>query len=297
MKLNGATAEQSPLRRNGRNRVTDNHIHHGGKVFHSAVGILSMHSFGNALSHNHIHDLYYSGISCGWVWGYRDNISHDNHIEHNHIHHLGFGWLSDMGGIYTLGVQPGTVLRGNLIHGVTMAGYGGWAIYPDEGSSHLVIEDNIGYDTSSQGFHQHYGRENVVRNNIFVLGREGMVRRTRLEDHVSFTLEKNVIVAQGQPIYYGDRLEGGMIITDTNLLWDAAGEVIFHAKLSNDEWREMGFDRNSVVAGPRLRRCGERGLHAASGLASVCTRFQAHRHVPRRASAGGGERLTCTEIG
>ena len=93
----------------------------------SAVGILSMHSFGNTLSHNHIYDLYYTGISCGWVWGYADSVSKNNRIEKNHIHDLGHGLLSDMGGIYTLGVQPGTVLRGNLIHDVEKANYGGWA--------------------------------------------------------------------------------------------------------------------------------------------------------------------------
>jgi len=28
---------------------------------------------------------------------------------------------------------------------VRAAGYGGWAIYPDEGSSHIVIEDNVAF--------------------------------------------------------------------------------------------------------------------------------------------------------
>ena len=252
IKLNGATADGNRLLQTGENRVTDNHIHHGGRIFHSGVGILSMHSFGNTLSHNHIHDFYYTGISCGWVWGYRDSVSKNNHIENNHIHGLGFGWLSDMGGIYTLGVQPGTVLRGNLIHDVKMSGYGGWAIYPDEGSSHIIIENNIGYNTSSQGFHQHYGRENIVRNNIFALGNEGMVRRTRLEEHVSFTFEKNIIYADSQPIHFGDRLEEGQVIIDANLYWDAGGTVKLHKSLSNEEWKDLGNDLNSVVADPGL---------------------------------------------
>src|SRR5579875_487287 len=80
------------------------------------------------IAHNHIHDLFYSGISCGWVWGYAESVSHDNRIEYNHIHDIGQRLLSDMGGIYTLGVQPGTVLRGNLIYNVEKHNYGGWAI-------------------------------------------------------------------------------------------------------------------------------------------------------------------------
>jgi len=170
--LDGAAAGEERVLLTGENRITDNHIHSGGHVFHSGIGVLAMNSFGNTISHNHIHDFYYSGISCGWVWGYAENVSRDNRIEKNHIHDLGKGLLSDMGGIYTLGVQPGTVLRGNLIHNVEKLNYGAWCIYPDEGSSHILIENNVCYDTNGEIFHQHYGRENLVRNNIFAFGED-----------------------------------------------------------------------------------------------------------------------------
>ncbi|UVI29733.1 right-handed parallel beta-helix repeat-containing protein [Paenibacillus spongiae] len=267
IKLDGADADGPILRRTGGNRITDNHIHAGGNIFHSACGILSVHSFGNTISHNHIHDLYYTGISCGWVWGYGENVSRDNRIEKNHIHDIGHGLLSDMGGIYTLGVQPGTVIRGNLIHDIEKCNYGGWAIYPDEGSSHIIIENNVCFKTSSQVFHQHYGRENTVRNNIFAFGREGQASLSRAEAHLSFTFERNIIVADGQPLYvagYSGRFDKKGFRSDLNLYWDISGNELvsgnqrfdeqanfsLNEPLSTADMKQLGYDLHSIHADP-----------------------------------------------
>ena len=258
VKINGADYDEPNCLRNGNNRVTDNHMHELGRVFYSAVGVLSMHSYGNTLSHNHIHDLYYSGISCGWVWGYTPSISRDNIIEKNHIHNLGQGLLSDMGGIYTLGVQPGTVLRGNLIHDVEKLNYGAWCIYPDEGSSHLLIENNVCYSTNGEIFHQHYGRENIVRNNIFAFGGESLTAHGRADlQHKAFSFERNVLITDGRPIFkggYGARLKDRNLRSDLNVLWDAAGEPLSFTDgeetVDLEGWRELGHDRHSLVADP-----------------------------------------------
>ena len=134
------------------------------------------------------------------AWGYQRSASHDNLIAFNHIHNIGQGLLSDMGGIYTLGVQPGTVIRNNLIHDVRSAHYGGWCIYPDEGSSHLLIENNICYHADREPFHQHYGRENLVLNNIFAWGGEATARVSRREAHVSVTFLRNIFIVGGKSL-------------------------------------------------------------------------------------------------
>ena len=267
IKLNGAKADGVYAGRTGSNKISDNHIHHLGNVFHSAVGILSMHSYGNEISHNHIHHLYYTGISCGWVWGYGRNISSSNTIEKNLIHDIGFGYLSDMGGIYVLGVQPGTVVRNNLIYNIEKSNYGGWGIYLDEGASHIVVERNICYNMSSQCFHQHYGRENTIRNNIFAFGKEGVVSLTRPEAHVSFTFEKNIVIADRQPIMafkFDNYMEPARYYCDLNVYWDVSNAEINFGKIEYDTekgWhlvssasiREMqakGFEMHSLVCNP-----------------------------------------------
>ena len=259
VKLNGATAADPREERTHHVVIADNDIGFGGRVFLAGVGVASLHASHVTIAHNHIHDLYYTGVSCGWVWGYRESVSHDNVIEYNHIHGLGHGILSDMGGIYTLSVQPGTVIRYNLIHDIEKSNYGGWAIYPDEGSSHILIENNVCYDTSSSSFHQHYGRENIVRNNIWAFGREGMVAYTRLEAHVGFTFERNIVLTRGQPIYTGGGI--GNIRSDLNLFWDIDGAPLTTAgDFSKPETFEplasvkaRGYDLFSLVADPKFR--------------------------------------------
>ncbi len=264
--LDGATHDEPAALRTGENRITDNHIHSLGHVFHSGIGVIGMHTFGNVIAHNHIHDLYYSGVSLGWVWGYRGSIARDNLVEKNHIHDLGKGKLSDMGGIYTLGVQPGTVLRHNLIHDVEKLNYGAWCIYPDEGSSHILIEQNICYDTNGEIFHQHYGRENVVRNNIFAFGGDSVLAHGRVDaGHKGMTFERNIFLTDGKPIFKGGyhcQLRWKNQRSDLNLIWDVSGSeptyVDNNGEIGFAAWQKLGHDHHSLIADPKFRNWKKR---------------------------------------
>jgi parallel beta-helix repeat protein len=131
-----------------------------------------------------------------------------------------------------------------VIHDVWSFTYGGWGIYPDEGSTGEVIENNVVYRTKSAGFHQHYGSENVVRNNIFAFGSEFHLMRTRAEPHLSFTFEGNIVYFDSGALL-GGNWSGDGVRMDKNVYWDVRGSLASR--------RELGRGESSVIADPRFR--------------------------------------------
>ena len=234
--------------RSGDHLVADNHLHDGGLRHHSAVGIWVGQSGGNRIEHNHIHHFFYTGISLGWTWGYGQSACAGNAIEKNSVHDIGMGLLSDMGGIYTLGVSPGTVIRGNVFHDVESYSYGGWGIYFDEGTTGVVAENNIVYRCKSNGFHQHYGKENVVRNNVFAASRDAQIARTRAEPHLSFTFERNLVWWNSGKLLSGD-WSGAGFRRDHNLYFDARTPTADKQQVLGSAGT-AGQDASSIVADP-----------------------------------------------
>jgi hypothetical protein len=241
------------------NEISGCSIHDGGKMFHSAIGIWIGQSPDNRITHNLIHDFYYTGISIGWTWGYGPSLATNNTVELNHVHHIGIKSdgdgpiLSDMGGIYTLGKQPGTVVRNNLWHDIAGLHYGGWGIYFDEGSSGILAEDNIVYRTTHGGFHQHYGETNVFRNNILAFARDHQIQRTRPEPHRSFTFTNNIVYFDSGSLLTGD-LSGDNYLMDWNVYFDARPDAkpdqLRVGPCTWEKWQERGHDQHSLVADP-----------------------------------------------
>ncbi|RKY04693.1 hypothetical protein DRP77_03145, partial [Candidatus Poribacteria bacterium] len=258
----GVKIGETVIREDEKERTHDNliascHIHDGGLIFHSAVGIWIGQSYNNRIVRNLIHDFYYTGISIGWTWGYGRALAKGNVVALNLVHHIGIKSdgdgpiLSDMGGIYTLGVQPGTEIRRNIFHDVAGYKYGGWGIYLDEGSSFILVEGNLVYNTTHGGFHQHYGRENIVRNNIFALGRDAQIQRSRPEDHISFIFERNIVYWREGKLFAGN-LRDLNFRFDHNLYWREGGGEIDFAGMNLEEWRKAGMDPHSLIADPEF---------------------------------------------
>ncbi|MDB6078648.1 MAG: hypothetical protein JWO82_2395 [Akkermansiaceae bacterium] len=232
------------------NTVENCIIRDAGKVFPCAVGVLIGFSGDNAIVHNEISHMPYTGVSVGWRWGYAASEAKRNRIEFNHIHDIGNGLLSDMGGIYTLGPSEGSVLRGNRIHDILSYDYGGWGLYNDEGSTGMLLEDNLVYRTTSGGYHEHYGKENIVRNNIFAFARDQQLQFTRPEDHVSFHFTGNIVLWEKGPLWTGGSQGKGNYEVDRNILWPTGGGEIVSYGRNFDDWQKAGRDVNSLVADP-----------------------------------------------
>ncbi|MDY3928883.1 MAG: right-handed parallel beta-helix repeat-containing protein [Clostridia bacterium] len=262
IKINGGEYGCEKCEETHNNTISQNLITNCGNRYFAACGILIMHSYENTVSNNEISYLYYTGISVGWVWGYNESITHNNRIEYNYIHHIGQGKLSDMGGIYLLGKQPGTVVRNNIIHDVISRHYGGWGLYTDEGSSYILLENNICYNVTNNCYHQHYGCMNTVRNNIFVKSGANPVRQTRDELHTGSVLEKNIIVSDKEISYtVGDTESSGALYVlqgHENLHYNVNGETYItqtgDKKYTLDEYKStFGGEDGSVIADPMFK--------------------------------------------
>ena len=202
------------------NVISNNYFNDIGTDLKGSVAVIVGYTEGTVIAHNDISNIAYSGISVGWGWGYFDvgtkdrfvnkapesynifdqpTIAKGNRIEYNYIHHV-MQKLHDGAGIYTLSMQAGSAIKGNLIHdnGEIEPGYGAipilWhksgrkatpeaeaatklkgfpgGIYQDEASGGFEVTGNIVYNVAIPYFYHEVEIEgrfetNNIHDNYF----------------------------------------------------------------------------------------------------------------------------------
>jgi len=205
----------------------------------------------NQVIHNHIYDLFYSGISVGSVQDFGPSQARGNVIEYNYVHDIGQGMLSDLAGIYTCST-PGSRIAYNVVHDVVRRDYGGWGIYPDEGSHDMLIQKNLVYRCQDGALFAHHNHDITVENNIFAFNRGAQVERGGIGGF-ELACRRNLIYYQeGKAVgdYGSERCGRDVCAFDCNLYWNASGKAVLFANKSFSEWQATGQDTYSLIADP-----------------------------------------------
>ncbi|MBA3314137.1 MAG: right-handed parallel beta-helix repeat-containing protein [Planctomycetota bacterium] len=177
------------------NLVEDCLFERCGAQFYGGVGVWVGVTRGTTARRNLIRDLPYSGISLGWQWDATPTPARENRIEANHIHDV-MQLLSDGGGIYTLGAQPGTAVVGNVIHTIpASAGKSeSNAMFLDEGTTGFTFERNIIFDVAGSPLRFHKAGPCLVRNNRLAIPAGVPAVRYGNTPESNVALEDNAII-------------------------------------------------------------------------------------------------------
>ncbi|MBQ6163627.1 MAG: right-handed parallel beta-helix repeat-containing protein [Clostridia bacterium] len=273
--------------------IVNNLIEAYGRNTNESLGVHMMYVRDSEVANNEIRDGFYTGISCGWIWGHEPQVTRNVSIRDNLIHEIGQGRLSDLGGIYMLGEQEGTVVSGNVIYNVVCTpggnGYGGNGIYTDAGSSHFTIEKNLVYDCSANGVNLGgLNYDHTVRNNIAAFCNLSAFDpgSSDIDGGETCVCENNIFVSDNAPVILN--LQKGAQFTErNNLLWDLADGArvfgsdgysgnyenkvripAFHAKLN-------GFLKDDVIADPLFADAAARDFTLAADSPAFGTGFEA----------------------
>jgi len=144
-------------------------VERAGETLYGAIGIWVGFGRNIDIHDNIIRQLPYGGISLGWQWNPNPTPSRENKIRNNLIYDC-MQTLSDSGGIYTLGYQPGSVIEGNIIHGIPRAQGNAESngMFLDEGTKGFIIRNNVMFNTEQSSLRFHQADTNVVENNILL---------------------------------------------------------------------------------------------------------------------------------
>jgi hypothetical protein len=251
------------------NKIISNEISYGGNVFPGAVGVLVYRADHIVIADNTVHHHRYNGISVGSRGGYLQPWTTNILVQGNYIYNTGKHILCDQGGIYVIGVQPGTVVNGNVVKNVFSYSMYMWGIYLDDGTSRVVVSNNLVYSTGWASMFQHYGANNTIINNVFARASliqpphpgdpfpDGNVHIALTENHTSWTYTRNIVYDTFQGSNHSAFKSDQPNVTaffSNNVYYNPYNTPLLFGyqqqQISFADWQKTGQDNGSVIADP-----------------------------------------------
>jgi hypothetical protein len=247
-------------------KIISNEISYGGNEFPGGIGIVVVPSSHVVVANNIIHHQRYDGISVCSESGYGQAWTTHILIQGNYIYDIGRHILNDQGGIYTIGLQPSTIIDGNVIKNVFSYAVIMFGIYLDEGSSEIIVSNNIVYNTGWAALFQHYGANNIIINNVFARASlislpqpgdwlpDGDLQIQLGENHTSWTFTRNIIYDTFQGANhsaYNSALNTTALFNNNVYYNPYVTQLLFGPQQTSfEEWQKTGQDNGSVMADP-----------------------------------------------
>lgn len=234
--------------------LSNNNISNIGRNIACGCGILIGDSGNNTVSHNEVSGSFYSSLSMGWGWSgtNQNTFAKNNLVEWNKFTNVDGTYLNDLGGIYTTGFASGTVVRNNVVHDISARSNDlGVGIYPDQGTSGILYENNLLYNTVKASLHNNLGYLNTFTNNVFCLDDLNLLSYNRVATG-GLDLNKNIFFGKtGTNLMIGDWDDntGNM---DYNCYYFENGSAFtFINGWTFNQWQtNTGNDANSVIQNP-----------------------------------------------
>jgi hypothetical protein len=261
------------------NTVENCAISDGGLLYYSANAIWAGIVRATSLRHNDIRDFTYAGIAVGWRWNDEKTSCASNLIENNLIQRV-CTLLADGASIYTLGRQPGTIIRGNLLRDNVKSAFARehWqlGLYLDEGSSEMLVENNIVHRVGTHGFNINGGAENLIRNNIFgpVYGNHGPFIRCFRKPYARSNHFLNNLSYCDSPNLADDAWDKPLFDFRSNLYWNLTGKPSTFRGKTLREWQAGGQDAGSVMADPLFENASKADYRLKKGSPATTIGFK-----------------------
>lgn len=230
-------------------------IFDSGILYFSANAVWGGLVRGTVIGHNQIWNFPYSGIAMGWMWNDKPTVCGGNRIVDNCISNV-LTLIADGASIYTLGRQPGTVIRGNVVRDNVKSPFAKehWqlGLYLDEGSAEMLVENNFVYRVGTHGFNMNGGAQCLIRNNLlgpvygnhapFIrCGKKAYARDNVFTHNVSYCDSTNLVDAVW---------DKALCTSSSNIYWNCAGRDFKFFDKTFAEWQARGQDAGSLVTDP-----------------------------------------------